>query len=144
MYMYIYKGWSFFLIFFDPPSPSYVQHLQYWFYFAYSRFLGILRDLISRNQRGSLGILGNLISGDLWMISGDLRRSLGICGDIRNRLKRKNTKKNLKMTFVTTNLNKEIITLCLNSLLCVCKILHVNLNMIQRNVFKVYESDDQI
>ena len=27
---------------------------------------------------------------------------------------------------------------------CVCKILHVNLYMIQRNVFKVYKIDDQI
>ena len=48
------------------------------------------------------------------------------------------------MTFVTTNLNTEIITLCLNGLQCVCKILHVDLYMIQRNVFKVYRMDDQI
>ena len=27
---------------------------------------------------------------------------------------------------------------------CVCKILHVNLYMIPRNVFKVYKKDDQI
>ena len=46
----------------------------------------------------------------------------------------------------TTNLNTEIITLCLNGLaVCVwCKILHVDLYMIQRNVFKVYRMDDQI
>ena len=50
------------------------------------------------------------------------------------------------MTFLTTNLNKEIITLYVNGLqcVCVCKILHVNLYMIQRNVFKVYKIDDQI
>ena len=53
------------------------------------------------------------------------------------------------MIFVTTNLNKEIITLCLHGLhsVCVClvcEILRVNLYMIQRKVFKVYKLDDQI
>ena len=78
----------------------------------------------------------------------DLRGSLGIYGDIRNHLiKRKRTKKNRWMTFVTTHLNKENITLCLNGLQCVYiyyKILHVSLYMIQRNVFKIYNMDDQI
>ena len=56
------------------------------------------------------------------------------------------SKKKRIMTFLTTNLNKEIITLYVNGLqcVCVCKILHVNLYMIQRNVFKVYKIDDQI
>ena len=66
--------------------------------FFYSRSLGIPRDLISRNHRGSSGIPGNLISGDLWgspeisrdlqsvsgeslEISGDLRGSLGMSSD---------------------------------------------------------------
>ena len=66
------------MCFFDHPQA--MNYIVYWFYF-FSGSLGIPRDLISRNHRGSLESPGNRISGDSWGSpgsTGDLLRSLGL------------------------------------------------------------------
>ena len=68
---------------------------------------------------GSPGISWDVQKSMRDYVYSDIRRSLGIYGDKRNHPKKK-TKKKRKKTFVTTNLNKEILTLCLHGLQCVC------------------------
>ena len=101
---------------------------------------------ISRLHRSLMGISndlqGSLVHGSIGnYVCVDLRESVEI-SEITWRDKKQRRKEELYL-ICYTNLEKEIITSCLNGLHCVCvsvrKISHVNLYMTQRNVFKVYK-----